>query len=60
MVSPVSGVEQASGLLFAASRRKPFTNLSRGQSPAQVRMCQRARKFDATPDLTGATPVPPD
>jgi hypothetical protein len=51
-------VAQASGLLFPASRRKPFATTIIVLKTANP-IPRVPTKFGGTPNLTGATPVPP-
>jgi hypothetical protein len=54
-----SGVEQASGLWFRASRpKRRWTNGCFG-FPRSTCNSRHATKSGVTPDLTGVTPVPP-
>jgi hypothetical protein len=52
-------VEQVSGLLFRASRPKPWGGERLLQNVQPSATYPLAMKFGMTPNFTGATPVPP-
>jgi hypothetical protein len=55
----VLSVEQASSLLFRASRPKPLLDIRSSLPAPMICVVRRITKSGVTLDLTGATPVPP-